>query len=301
MTHPWFEGVRAPRVLAHRGFVPPSSEGFVENTLAAFAAADAAGARYVESDCHRTSDGVVVLFHDDNLSRVTGDPRPVAQVRHQELAAIMSDRGGLLTAAEALDAFPALRFNLDVKAADAALPLGRIVAPHANRVLLTSFSDRRRRAALEAARTRGGMPATSGGKTTVVRAVAAASTGSAALMRRALKGIDALQIPERFGAVRVLSRRLVRLAHAAGVEVHVWTVNDTADMDRLLALGVDGLVTDRTDLALAAVRRHLTAGRRTRARNARDETPRPVGLSIGCERALRGIRSDDAHRCARYT
>ena len=73
----------------------------------------------------------------------------------------MEDRGGLVTAAEALEAFPDLRFNLDVKAAAAALPLGRIVAPHADRVLLTSFSDRRRREALEAARTAGGFPATS--------------------------------------------------------------------------------------------------------------------------------------------
>ena len=115
-----------------------------------------------------TSDGVVVLFHDDNLARVTGDPRRIADVRHAELAAIMADRGGLLTAVEALEAFPTLRFNLDVKS-DGATRLGRLIPPYADRVLITSFSDRRRRAALTAAIERGAIPATSAGQGTVIR------------------------------------------------------------------------------------------------------------------------------------
>ncbi|MGB4778305.1 glycerophosphodiester phosphodiesterase family protein, partial [Microbacterium sp.] len=86
--------------------------------------------------------------------------------------------------------------------------------------------------------------------------LAAVATGSAALARRALRGIDALQVPERHGALRIVTPRLLRAAHAAGVEVHVWTVNDPAEMVRLLQLGVDGLVTDRTDLALRAVAAH---------------------------------------------
>lgn len=254
--HPWFLGARAPRVLAHRGFVPPgiaSDERFVENTLAAFAAAHAAGAPYVESDCHVTADGTVVLFHDDDLVRVADDPRKIAEVRYSELSAIMADRGGLLTAGYALDAFPTLRFNLDVKAAAAAMPLGRIVAPHADRVLLTSFSDRRRREAVAASRAAGGVPATSGGKATVARCLAAARVGSVSLLQRALSAVDALQVPECVGAVRVVTRSLVRTVHAAGAEVHVWTVNEPEAMRRLLDLGVDGLVTDRADVALALV------------------------------------------------
>ncbi len=253
MTHPWFAATRAPRVLAHRGFVPPDSDGIVENSVAAFAAAHGAGAAYVESDCHVTADGVVVFFHDADLSRVTGAPRQVATVRHAELDQIMADRGGLATAADTLDAFPTLRFNLDVKAAAAAQPLGRLIAAHADRVLVTSFSDARRLQALEAARHLGGRPATSAGRATTARVLAALATGSSALVARALRGVDALQLPERQGPIRVVTPRLLRGAHAAGVEVHVWTVNDLADMERLLDLGVDGLVTDRTDLALRAV------------------------------------------------
>jgi glycerophosphoryl diester phosphodiesterase len=72
-------------------------------------------------------------------------------------------------------------------------------------------------------------------------------------MRRGVAGALALQIPERVGRLRLLSSALLETAHAADLEVHVWTVNDEADMRRLLALGVDGLVTDRADLALRVV------------------------------------------------
>ncbi len=167
----------------------------------------------------------------------------------------MADRGGLVTLPQALDAFPDVRFNLDVKAEAAAEPVGRLVAPHTERVLVTSFSDERRRAALAAARAAGAArpPATSPGSASVARLVAAQALGLRRRVERLLEGLDALQIPERQGPVRVVTRGLVRAAHAAGVEIHVWTVNDPADMERLLDLGVDGLVTDRADLALAVV------------------------------------------------
>lgn len=252
MTHPWFRG-ETPRVLAHRGFVPADAEGVVENTLAAVAGAHAAGATYVESDCHLTRDGVVVLFHDADLSRVTGDPRRVDELTVRELEQIMSTRGGLLTLAQALSSFPTLRFNLDVKAAGAADAVGSGVARDADRVLVASFSDARRRVALAAARERGGVPAASAGTGTIVRMLLAHALGSSKLVARALRDVDALQVPERQGPLRIVTRRFVEAAHSAGVEVHVWTVNDPAAMARLLDLGVDGLVSDRADLALSVV------------------------------------------------
>ncbi|GAA2015303.1 glycerophosphodiester phosphodiesterase family protein [Microbacterium ulmi] len=258
MTHPWFEGSATPRVLAHRGLVTPdaASHGIAENSFAAVAAAHAAGAVYVESDCHLTSDGTVILFHDDDLSRVTGDPRRIADVTERELFDLMATRGGLITLAQALDAFPTTRFNLDVKAANAAEPVGRIVAGHGERVLLTSFSDERRRIALDAAQRagRGIRPATSAGTATIARLLSAVALRSRRLAARTLQSVDALQIPERHGSLRVLSRRLVDAAHENGVEVHVWTVDDPDDMRRLVALGVDGIVTDRADVAIATLR-----------------------------------------------
>lgn len=249
MTHPWFHPER-PRVLAHRGLIPPDAEGIVENSFAALAAAHAAGLAYVESDCHVTADGVVVLFHDSDLTRVTGDPRSVREVTSRHLEELMSTRGGLATLAQALDAFPTLRFNLDVKAEDAAEPVGREVARNADRVLLTSFSDTRRRRALDAARRAGGEPATSAGTTVTARTLASVAARSPALVRRSLAGVDALQVPERQGRLRIVTPRFVDAVHRAGVEVHVWTVNERDDMARLLDMGVDGLVSDHGDLAL---------------------------------------------------
>lgn len=254
--HPYFVG-DPPRVLAHRGLVTPdaAARGLVENSFAAVAEAHAAGVVYVESDCHLTADGEVVLFHDADLTRVTGDPRALADVRLHELEELMSERGGLLTLTQALESFPDVRFNLDVKAAAAAVPVGRLVAAHAERVLVTSFSDDRRREALAAAQRAGARtrPATSPGSATVARLLAAVTVGLGSVARRLLTDLDALQIPEQQGPVRVVTPRLLRATHAAGVEVHVWTVNAPADMRRLLDLGVDGLVTDRADVALSVV------------------------------------------------
>lgn len=252
--HPYFADVPTPRVLAHRGLVTADAaeDCVVENSALAVAAAEITGCGYVESDCHLTADGTVVLLHDPDLTRVAGDPRPVAEVTERELAAMFEDRGGLLTLADALASFPGLRFNLDVKAAAAAIPTGQLVAAHGARVLLTSFSDMRRRAALAAAAAEDPeqMPATSGGTGVVTRVMAATALGSRHLAAQALRGIDALQLPDRQGIVPVVTPRLIRFAHAAGTEVHVWTVNDPANMRRLVGLGVDGIVTDDAELAL---------------------------------------------------
>lgn len=257
MTHRWFEGATRPRVLAHRGLLTPAgvASGVVENSFAAVAAAHTAGVVYIESDCHLSADGTAVLFHDDDLSRVAGDPRPVDQVTTAELERLMWERGGLITLAQALEAFPAARFNLDVKAKAAAAEVGRIVAPHAHRVLLTSFSDARRRAALASAerQERGIRPATSAGAATITRLLAALTMRSSHLVGRALAGIDAVQVPERHGRLRIVTPRFLDAVHRHGVEVHVWTVNDPRDMRRLIAMGVDGIVTDRADLALSIV------------------------------------------------
>jgi glycerophosphoryl diester phosphodiesterase len=227
--------------------------GVAENSFAALAAAHAAGATYIESDCHLTRDGTVVLFHDEDLVRVTGDSRRVDEVSAVELEKIMAGRGGLVTLRQALEAFPALRFNIDVKSDTAASPAGTIIAPHSERVLLTSFDDERRLRALAAANAANPSqrPATSAGSRTIARLLRALLFRSTRAVTASLHDIDALQIPERHSRVRILSPRLLEMAHRHGVEVHVWTVNEVADMTRLAAFGVDGIVTDRADVALS--------------------------------------------------
>ncbi|EQM74470.1 MULTISPECIES: glycerophosphodiester phosphodiesterase family protein [Microbacterium] len=258
MTHPYFSKTRHPRVLAHRGLITAAGEdsGVWENSAAAFAAAHAAGVDYIETDCQVTADGDVVLFHDTTLTRLIGDSRRVQDVRTRELRTLFSDHGGLLTVSEALASFPDVRFNIDVKTAAAVEPLGPILVDHTHRVLLTSFSDANRRAALASVLRAGAAlrPATSGGSRTI-----ASLRGASALHlspARLLREIDALQIPERYGALKVLTPALLRAAHRHGVEVHVWTVNDPEDMRRLVGLGADGIVSDRADLALKTLSPH---------------------------------------------
>lgn len=257
MGHPFFSTDVPPRVFAHRGYVSSAAAaaGTLENTRAAVEGALAAGAHYVESDCHLTRDGVVVLFHDADLSRTLGDPRRVNQVTFRELSELMAGQGGVLSLEAALTEFPELRLNLDVKSAEVSVPAGRIVGALApERTLVTSFSDRSRRVALAAATQAGGLPATSAGQTKMAQILGALTLRSSRLLDRSFAGVDALQIPERFGVIPVLTARLVREAHARGVEVHVWTINDAETMRKVIALGADGVVTDRADVALATLR-----------------------------------------------
>ena len=237
-----------PRVLAHRGLATEAPE----NTLLAFANAAAVGTAYIETDVHVSSDGVAVVSHDPSLARVAARKVDVAQLTMDELRRIDLGYGqGFASLEEALDAFPDLRFNVDVKVAGAVTPtvaaLERTRA--ASRVLLTSFSDGRRR------RLGALVPdaVTSAGRAGVIRSGLAALVGRRGAMERALRGAAALQVPERVGPVRLVTRRFVGAAHRAGAEVHVWTVNDPADMTRLLDLGVDGLVTDRADVAIPLI------------------------------------------------
>lgn len=253
MTHPFFQHARRPRVFAHRGLLTPElvAEGVAENSVAAIAAAQAAGTEFIESDCRVTSDGVVVLWHDPTLERVTGDPRGVDEVTAHELAELMATRGGLAVMKDVLRDFPETRFNIDVKADAAAQPAGRIAAGHWERTLLTSFATQRRLAALEAAGQE--RPATSADASIVTALVPAVALRARKRIARLLAGIDAVQIPERYRGARVLSRRLISAAHDNGVEVHVWTINDPDRMRRLADLGVDGVTTDRADLALSVL------------------------------------------------
>ncbi|WP_232819044.1 glycerophosphodiester phosphodiesterase family protein [Homoserinimonas sp. OAct 916] len=241
-------------MLAHRGLaltVP-------ENTLAAFDAAVTAGATHLETDVHATRDGVAVLVHDAEVVH-QGVRIPVAELTLAELRSI--DLGGgerVPTVAEALAALPEGRFNIDIKEPRAVYPTADAVqnAGAVDRVLITSFSERRRRGAVQL------LPgvATSSSSARFVAALAASKARITPGVRAALRGMDAVQIPERYSGIQVVTSRSVAMFHAVGVEVHVWTVNDPAAMSRLLALGVDGLVTDRTDIAVSVIKGTAPSG-----------------------------------------
>lgn len=237
-----------PRVLAHRGLALEAPE----NTLLAFLHAVNVGATHVETDVHGSADRVAMISHDPDLSRMTGRDVKVSQLTAAELRRVSLGHGqAYCSLADALDAFPDTRFNIDVKSADAVEGTVKAIRDTGatDRVLIGSFSTGRR---LAVVRELPGV-ATSISAGGALPAAHAARVGAMRLLRRVLAGVDAVQLPVKVAGASVVTERAIRSFHDAGVEVHIWTIDDPAQMVRLLDLGVDGLVTDRADLAVPIV------------------------------------------------
>jgi glycerophosphoryl diester phosphodiesterase len=231
-----------PLAFAHRGGATAGDE----NTAAAFARAVALGYRYVETDTHATSDGVAVIFHDPTLDRMLGRPGKVADVRYADLAALRVGGAAVVPRLEdALDAWPEIRFNIDVKSWPAVEPTMAAVRRTGaeDRVLLASFSTGR---LARIRRAMGPAVPTSLGSREVARLWALAQVGRG--RARLPESVVAAQVPVRQGRLPVVTPRFLRLAHRLGLQVHVWTIDDPTEMTELLDLGVDGIMTDRIEV-----------------------------------------------------
>ncbi|MGK5628157.1 glycerophosphodiester phosphodiesterase [Streptomyces sp. URMC 123] len=236
--HPFLDHP-APLAFAHRG---GAADG-LENTVAAFGRAVAAGYRYLETDVHATADGALVAFHDATLDRVT-DARgrigalPWSVVRRARVGGTEP----LPLFEDLLEEFPGARWNVDVKAEAALAPLLELIAKADawDRVCVGSFSESR---VARAQRLAGPRLATSYG----TRGVVGLRLRAYGLPATARRTAVAVQVPERQSGIRVVDRSFVRAAHARGLQVHVWTVNEAERMRALLDLGVDGIMTDHID------------------------------------------------------
>ncbi|MEV6014313.1 MULTISPECIES: glycerophosphodiester phosphodiesterase [unclassified Streptomyces] len=236
--HPYLDHP-GPIPFAHRG---GSADG-LENTLAQFRRAVDAGYRYIETDVHATADGRLVAFHDTTLDRVTDGAGRIADLPWEDVRqARVAGEEPVPLFEELLEELPDVRWNIDVKAEPALLPLldliGRTDAW--DRICVGSFSEARVTRAQHLA---GPRLATSFGTRGVLN-LRLRSWGVPAAVRRSAV---AAQVPETQSGVPVVDRRFVRAAHARGLQVHVWTVNESERMHRLLDLGVDGIMTDHID------------------------------------------------------
>ncbi|MFD1722605.1 glycerophosphodiester phosphodiesterase family protein [Amnibacterium endophyticum] len=235
----WFVGP-LPRIIAHRGLALEAPENSVE----AFRAALAAGATHLETDVRATADGHAVLAHDPRLAG--------REVASTSLADLRAAHPALCTLGEALAACPDAPFNVDVKHPAAAGPAARaVLAAHAtSRVLIASFSRRRRLAALRALP---GAP-TSVSAASVALIVLGVRLRLPALLALAVRGVQAVQVPEQALRTDLMTPWTIAELRRSGAELHVWVVNDPVRMRQLVARGVDGIVTDRADLARDALR-----------------------------------------------
>lgn len=252
MLHPYLAAPR-PLLFGHRG----ASGERPENTLPAFERAAHQGVAALETDVHLTRDGEVVVFHDSQLERTTDGEGPIAELDLAELRTLdagyrFTIDGGrsfpfrgrgirVPTLREVFDAFPELRINVEIKADTSELIEATLdlIAPRCELTLLAAAEDDLMQALRTALEKRGLQPALGASVGDVLGFVRAA-LGEGPVP----DGPMALQIPPQFGGQPLVTSELVSFAHAQGVHVHVWTVNDETEMTRLLALGVDGLMSD---------------------------------------------------------
>jgi len=262
--HPFWATTTPPRVIAHRG-----GRGlWPENTLYAFRRAADLGADVLEMDLRQTADGVLVVLHDETVDRTTDGSGPVAALTLSKLheldagyrwspdgGATHPHRGQGLTVPslkEVFSALPRARMNLEIKTRGATLsgPLCELIREHRmeHLVVVASFGQE----AVDAFRA-------------ACPGVATAATADEARRFLRLTALfldplfepraEALQVPERFGKLDVLTPKFVRAARRLNLKIDVWTINDPDDMKRLIALPVDGIMTDYPDRMLALIRK----------------------------------------------
>ena len=260
-----------PLAFAHRGGAAHAPE----NSWRAFEHAVGLGYEYLETDAQATADGVLIAFHDRTLERVTGRPGRISRLSHKDIAGALIDGTEPIPVLEdLLAAWPDVRFNIDVKDAPAIEPFARVLRRTTawNRFCVVSFSASRLRATRRALDRPVCMAASPLGAAVVrfggprgphdsrgphrnpltrpqfVTGGAGRWPGSAARRRPgaladrlARSGVRCVQVPGQVATPSFIGR-----AHALGLQVHVWTVNDRPTMESLLDLGVDGIMTDET-------------------------------------------------------
>jgi glycerophosphoryl diester phosphodiesterase len=246
-------------VIAHRG----GAGRWPENTLYAFERAAALGADVIETDVRVTKDGELIVLHDEDVGRTTDGTGSVgsmtlAELKKLDAAYRFSTDGGrsfplrgtgvnVPTLREVFEALPRVRFNIEPKqgAPLLAVPLCRLIRERGmtERVMVASFSG----ATLQEFRRECPEVATSAAPGEVAHFLALEEAG---LADSYSPPMQALQVPVRAGVVRVLTRDFVEAAHRRGLRVHAWTIDDEAEMRRLVEMGMDGVMTDYPDRLL---------------------------------------------------
>jgi glycerophosphoryl diester phosphodiesterase len=237
--------------FAHRG----GAGAWPENTMPAFQGAVDLGYRYIETDVHATRDGVLLAFHDDRLDRVTDRTGVIAEMDYASVApARVAGKEPIPRLEDLLRAWPDLRINIDPKRDNAVEPLIRVLRDMdaVERVCVTSFSGPRSRAVREAL---GPALCTGLGPAGTTRLRFSSWCGPLGFLWGGFAE-GAAQIPVAQYGIRLIDRMLVERAHEAGLQVHVWTIDEPSEMNRLIDLGVDGLMTDEP-----AVLKAVLAGR----------------------------------------
>lgn len=243
--HPYLDA-SGPIAFAHRG----GGLEAPENTLASFEHSVRLGYRYIETDVHATRDGVLLVFHDETMDRLTGRQGTPGDFRWDELTdARINGAEPIPLLEEVMERFAGVRFNIDPKTDAAADALAAYLERTGafDRVCVGSFSDTR----LSRLRRRLGprlctSPGPLGVTRVWLRGHGLPVPGPAA---------NCLQVPPRQFGLPLVFPGFIRAARVLGLPVHVWTIDEEVEMERLLDMGVDGIMTDRPSLLKAVLER----------------------------------------------
>jgi len=237
-SHPYLAGKRFA-AFAHRGGELEEPE----NSKRAFSAAVDMGYRFIETDVQATADNVLLVFHDEELSRLTDGEGEVASLPHSVVRQAKIDgTEPIMTLEEALVTFPETHFNIDIKSDHALEPTLELVQKMnvLNRVCLACFSDRR----LSRIRDQLGRVACTGAGPRDVAALKFASWGLRFLHSRC----HCAQVPVSEYGITLPTRRFITFCNARDIAVHVWTIDEADEMRRLIRLGVNGIMSARPSL-----------------------------------------------------
>ena len=246
--HPFFKDYSFYGFV-HRG----GDEEKTENTLEAFQYSSDLGFVFMETDVQLTSDGKVVIFHDSDLKRVAGLNKRINELTLKEIKEIDLINGGRIPSLEeTLSSFPNLRFNIDIKVDFAVDQTIKIVNDQDafNRVCLAAFSTNRLNRIRKLTDSN---LCSSMGQAEIVKLL----FSSFGLNLKTSPGLCA-QVPVSQFGIPIVTKRFIKKVHDLNKFIHVWTIDETEEMYRLIDLGVDGLMTDKPSvLKKALVARNL--------------------------------------------
>jgi glycerophosphoryl diester phosphodiesterase len=253
-SRPFFEASRnKPEVIAHRG----GAEQWPGETIFAFEQALQLGVDVIEMDVRSTADNHLVLIHNPTLEETTNGRGAVHDHTLEQLKKLdagfkwTNDDGRTFpfrgknitipTLEEVFTAFPNVRMNIEIKQTEPSIvaPLAQMIREHGmtDRVLIAGFSD----SALSEFRRISPEVATSASRSELIKFVA---INSLLHGHKDIPGTDAIQVLSRFSIVPVITQRLVRTSHSLDLPIHAWTVNRKEEMQRMISLGLDGIITD---------------------------------------------------------
>ena len=232
--HPYLD-VPGVAISAHRG----GSIEAPENTIESFKYSIELGSSYIETDVQLSSNGIPYIFHDDDLKRLFGKNIIFNSLHSDEIdELILFDKYKIPTLESTLQKFPDALFQIDVKTDEVVLPTMEVIKKtnSTDKVCIASFSSKR----LKQVHKLYPEICLSMGPYEVMKLLLA----SFGLYRRKVPG-NCLQIPIYQYGIKLVTKRFINYIHSIGLKIHVWTINDEDTMQKLIDLGVDGIITDR--------------------------------------------------------